>query len=556
MRAEAAAAATAAASAAPKKKSSKKKSAKKAAAAAPAQAPKKKSSKKKSAKKKAAVATVAAAPTAAKRSGKKKSKKSSKKKKGHKRSIERSSAITVHGKAMRKTAIRAHQGMTRRSTKTTYEHPRTGRKLSINHIMRMANPVGNWGNVLVLGGGAIVGFVVADMVDRFVATRAGDAKYPWYSHDAAQRIMLKPDGMRIAAQAGVAVVFFLGSYAAQNRMPKTAYFLAGAAIGAVVRVGSQLLVSYVMPAAFSVTKGNEKSLGNRMYPTEQSALQDEAQKTIDAENKTPANVPGQGGSDTELPASYLYPGKTATPAAPGSKPAGTGAINTQRGNPAPRAMHHQGVATRMTPRIIAGVGLGAPPASAPRPALNAPRPQMVYPQAQAQRQAQPVARAAQPQRAGQPFLGEPVATASGPAGVGGGDCPGCGAGLKRDQNVHDGLNVTAVWPRGAAIDVTGDMPMPASASGADIRANIAMQTADQGGGASSGPEVFSPGVQEVAPSELGAIGANQRYASNAAGKPRGIMHRQAAAAGLRGTPSLDSISGHSGHKNSLRSHLN
>jgi hypothetical protein len=464
---------------------------------------------------------------------------SKKKGKGRKKTVTRSSAITVRGKAMAKTAIRAHQGMVRESTKANYRNRKTGRTLSITHIMkRIANPVGNWGNVAILGGGAVLGFVVTDAVDKLVATRAGDAPYPYYAHDAQVRIMLRPDGVRIAAQTAVIAAFFLGSYAAQNSMPKTAYFLAGAAIGSGVRLVSQLVIEMLMPKIFSVTKGTEKNIGNRVYPFHQDALQDAQAKIIEAEDKAPKNLPGQGGTADTLPDSYLYPKAAAAPAA-APPPAAPPAAGVVKGVPP--------IATRrMAPRVVAGVGVGTP-------MLEARRPQIMYAAPQGR---QPAARPGQypSQFLGEPVatLGEPVATAAvrtAPIGVGAqGDCPGCGAGLRRDQDVHDGLNVKAVWPRGAAIDVTGDGPMQ-------------MPSDRQAAEPMPGPEVFQPGVPGVThPSdELGTPKAFNRGPQNAAGRPRGVMRKAGASAGLAGTASLDSAgssTGYASHKSSLRSHMN
>jgi hypothetical protein len=208
----------------------------------------------------------------------------------------------------------------------------------------------------------------------------------------------------------------------------------------------------------------------------------------------------------------------------------------------------------VTPKIVAGVGLGTRPSA---PALNAARPQMGYPSA---RPAAPRAVAGASQYLGEPVAGAPVRTA--PIGVGGGDCPGCGAGLKRDQDVHDGLNVKAVWP-GAAIDVTNDQPMMQPRMAADdMRAQIAAQTSDGGSApqasdasasADGGMEVVTPGVQ----SELGNPAAFTRGPARANGRARGTMKRAAAQAGLAGFGNLDSAGTSSpSHKQSLRSHLN
>lgn len=376
-----------------------------------AKKPAKKAAKKPAAKKPAAKKAAPKKPTQ-KAAPKKAAKKATKKhtKKAH-HAVKRSQSITFSGKKSPKSVQRAKKGKHAVRRTTTYSG-RTGKLTVTQTFLRAANPVNDMGRLGLLALGMLAGTVGVDVLDRFIATRAGDAKYPWYSHDAARRIMTRPDGVRIGAQAAFVVAsgaLAVGAY--KYKMPIAATIFAGVAIGGAVKTAADLLRTRVMPLLFSVEKGNERSVGNRLYPLEQDALQTEEEKKIEAQNKDWKSAPSQGGTDELLPAEFLFKPAAAAPST------GTGGYR----NPL--------AGTRIVPRV-------GEPQTAPR-ALPQPQPQMRMEPA-----ARPAAPAARPVQAPKPIRTAPV-NAVPASDV---DCPNCDSkgNMERDGIVEAGMNVRPV----------------------------------------------------------------------------------------------------------------
>lgn len=129
--------------------------------------------------------------------------------------------------------------------------------------------------------GVAVGLLVADFVDRYVATRkpadstptAGTAQNAWYGRDAAAAQRMRPDAWRLATQAGGAVVALGLAYwtRGQRIIP---WLLGGTAIGFGANLLKMLADWWLMPALFKA-EPTEVKFGNRMYPLEQSGIQDQ-----------------------------------------------------------------------------------------------------------------------------------------------------------------------------------------------------------------------------------------------------------------------------------------
>ncbi len=142
-------------------------------------------------------------------------------------------------------------------------------------------------------GTAAIFFTLADMLDRYLATRAGAAKTPWYGADAATRILAKPDGIRMLTQFGIGGALLAGAYYLGGKHPKVGAVLGGAGGGVVMHGLYLALKGWVMPMLFKAGDGSQTdaTLGNRLYPLEQLGSQNNLKAAIDAETAALASIP-------------------------------------------------------------------------------------------------------------------------------------------------------------------------------------------------------------------------------------------------------------------------
>jgi len=147
--------------------------------------------------------------------------------------------------------------------------------------------------------GVAVGLLVADFADRYVATRKpadstnGTAAIgPWFGRDAAAAQRMRPDAWRLAAQAGGAVVALGLAYWSRGKrlLP---WLLGGTAIGFGANLLKMLADWWLMPAIFKTKADNEASFANRMYPLEQSAIQDQVAEIFKNWGATASLAAGQ-----------------------------------------------------------------------------------------------------------------------------------------------------------------------------------------------------------------------------------------------------------------------
>ena len=134
----------------------------------------------------------------------------------------------------------------------------------------IANPVVELKDVAIAGGGLLVGIIAADVLDRFVATRAPEGQQkPLYGQLAAGKILEKADSMRLLASGGGTALFGVGAFMARDRMPGIAYALGGVAAGFGVKFLGQLIGDHLMPLLFKREKADEESWANRLFPDKQ-----------------------------------------------------------------------------------------------------------------------------------------------------------------------------------------------------------------------------------------------------------------------------------------------
>jgi len=147
--------------------------------------------------------------------------------------------------------------------------------------------------------GVAVGLLVADFVDRYVATRkpadaasGATANNPWYGRDAAAAQRMRPDAWRLGTQAAGAVVALgLAYWTRGSRL--IPWLLGGTAIGFGANLLKMLADWWLMPAILKTKADNEASFANRMYPLEQAAIQDQVTEIFANWDKTESLNAGQ-----------------------------------------------------------------------------------------------------------------------------------------------------------------------------------------------------------------------------------------------------------------------
>lgn len=166
----------------------------------------------------------------------------------------------------------------------------------------IGNPAGPFSSASMKGlaitaGGVGLGLVLSNLVDRYVATRTPeDGNNPWYGSAAAAAQARRPDAMRLGAQAGLTVASMALTYWTRSGRVLP-WLFAGTTVGAAAGIVQKLVDWWVMPTLLEVKDPNEESLANRLYPVEQSSVQDEVAKIF--ENlSTPVLSGGQAETPT------------------------------------------------------------------------------------------------------------------------------------------------------------------------------------------------------------------------------------------------------------------
>lgn len=135
--------------------------------------------------------------------------------------------------------------------------------------------------------GVGIGLILADLADRFIATRkpadstptTATANGPWYGRDAAAAQRMRPDAYRLGGQAAGAVVAMVGAYATR-RLRVGPWLFGGLAIGFGANLLKMLSDYWIAPAVLNVKSADEATLANRLYPLEQKAVQDQVAKSF------------------------------------------------------------------------------------------------------------------------------------------------------------------------------------------------------------------------------------------------------------------------------------
>lgn len=182
--------------------------------------------------------------------------------------------FTSSGKGKRKN-LRANVGALKAALKGSgakYLDVRTG-KLVKQAQIRTKNPSISGGAIVSLGVGAIVGVGVGEGMYRWLATRASaydtaDQKTEnlggWYGRAAATRIAGN-SGTCLAAVGGAGVLVSGAGWLMLGSAPMFGAFVLGVGIGHIAVVAKRGYL-YLIAKMSPVTKGNERTIGNRIAP--------------------------------------------------------------------------------------------------------------------------------------------------------------------------------------------------------------------------------------------------------------------------------------------------
>jgi len=218
----------------------------------------------------------------------------------------------------------------RRHHMARYDNP-THKKHSRRHYGRRRNPAkagvgmatAGYMDMAIIGLSVAGGMILADIVDRFVATRAGAAGKPFYGAGAIVEISAPPDGMRLAAQGGLSILSIVGSAMLYKRgMKKSAEVLAGVGIGAGAHAFLQIWNDKVIGSIFKSDPAVPESIANRLYPDLQSKDLDAAAAAATALRNKTTGVPQNSRVSAPAPQRAVGPqGAPRVVSAPSARPA-------------------------------------------------------------------------------------------------------------------------------------------------------------------------------------------------------------------------------------------
>lgn len=190
-----------------------------------------------------------------------------------------------------------------------------GQTIIVRRTYNRKNPVVEFKQIALAGGGLAVGWIAAEMIDRYVATRApkpaveGQETKPLWGQDAIDAITAPADGTRLLVSGGGTAAFGLGAFLLRDRMPDVAYAIGGIGAGFGVKFFSQLLGDVIFPAIFKVKKdaeGYPETFANRMFPDKQK--KEETPAAGNGATQGPRRMAGWGNWGAQR--RVFYPGTT------------------------------------------------------------------------------------------------------------------------------------------------------------------------------------------------------------------------------------------------------
>lgn len=164
--------------------------------------------------------------------------------------------LTRPAQKLRKTA----QARTRTGVRRTYKQYKN-KKYGV--VIR-ENPANRGKAIMAAAGGFAVGIVGADILDRYIATRAPEGTDTALSMQGAKEaINAKPDGMRIFAQAAGTGVSAVGAYMLRKKSMVGTYLLGGVAAAFAAKALGMVVKGHLMPALMPA-KGSDSDWVKRM----------------------------------------------------------------------------------------------------------------------------------------------------------------------------------------------------------------------------------------------------------------------------------------------------
>ena len=135
-----------------------------------------------------------------------------------------------------------------------------------------ANPALTVKDIAVAGGGLFVGLVAADMIDRYVATMgdAASSNVAYHGDAAAEKIVHRASGTRMAVQGGATAAFGVLAYFTRDKVPTATAGAVGLAVGFGTKFLQMLVGDVIMPALLKAKDASDNSYGNRLYPDKQA----------------------------------------------------------------------------------------------------------------------------------------------------------------------------------------------------------------------------------------------------------------------------------------------
>lgn len=222
-----------------------------------------------------------------------------------------------HGKGRRRTTKRCRPCKPRRGAHGRFTGGFSRKELAMNsNPSFLGNPsplyanqgimsMGTWASFGTAAVATALGLVVADFVDRIVATRtpadSGTTKAvrPWFGRDAAAAQRMRPDAWRLGAQAAGAVVALGLAFWTRN-IKFLPWALGGIALGFGSNLVFNLAKWWLMPAILKVEKDDEQTLANRTYVLEQDKTQTIVQGMFEKWDQNPSLASQQAAEGSQV----------------------------------------------------------------------------------------------------------------------------------------------------------------------------------------------------------------------------------------------------------------
>lgn len=188
------------------------------------------------------------------------------------------------------------------ASRKTRRHMSGVRVVTTTRPIYTKNPITGFKQVMLLGTAAAIGLGVAELADRFVATRANVEKYgteePFYGYAALMARHTRPDVTRLGVALGGSAVLGGLAYLTRKKHPMVTLALAGTSFGFGIKFLGNLIGGKLLPALlpldnakFSTAAPEMKGWVNRLFPENMTSFVNAA----DGSASTPLQLIGGAG---------------------------------------------------------------------------------------------------------------------------------------------------------------------------------------------------------------------------------------------------------------------